>query len=211
MIKQETYEGIAYLIRFPDDFDACRKYPVIFHTHGAGCRGNDTSVLKTVGAMKEAVNGNACLKDCIVVSPQCSANTWFDVFERLVSLCKYVYSLEYVDKTRFYASGISMGGYAIVQLMMSCPELFAAGIVCCGGGMYWNAGRLKKIPLRFFHGAQDTAVYPEESLHLCAKICAHGGDASVKIYPNNAHNCWDDVYSDATVYEWLFRKRKEEL
>ena len=104
-----------------------------------------------------------------------------------------------------------MGGYAVVQLMMSCPELFAAGIVCCGGGMYWNAGRLKSIPLKFFHGAQDTAVYPEESLHMCANICSCGGDASVKIYPNNAHNCWDDVYSDVTVYEWLFSKRKEEL
>ena len=209
MIQQECYEGVMYLVRYPEDFDSCRRYPVIFHTHGAGGRGNDVSVFKTVGVLKEAVNGNPCLDDCIIVAPQCSANTWFDVFERLIALCKYVYTLEYVDKTRFYASGISMGGYAIVQLMMSCPELFAAGIVCCGGGMYWNAGRLKNISLRFFHGAQDKAVYPEESLHLCAEICAQGGDAKVTIYPKNDHNCWDDTYSNPNVYEWLFSKKKE--
>ena len=93
--------------------------------------------------------------------------------------------------------------------MMSCPELFAAGIVCCGGGMCWNASRLKDIPLRFFHGAQDKTVFPEESLHLCAKICAAGGDAKITVYPNNAHNCWDDTYSNPDVYEWLFSKKKE--
>ena len=208
MIQQYTYNDISYLVRYPENFDKSCKYPVIFHTHGAGCRGTNIEILKSVGVMKEAVEGNPCLDGCIIVSPQCSANTWFDVFERLISLCKYVYSLEYVDQSRFYGSGISMGGYAIAQRMMSSPELFAAGIVCCGGGMYWNAGRLKEIPLQFFHGAQDKTVLPEESIHMCAKICASGGDAKITIYPNNAHNCWDDVYSDASVYEWLFSKKK---
>ena len=95
------------------------------------------------------------------------------------------------------------------RFMMSRPKLFAAGVVCCGGGMYWNAARLKEIPLWFFHGAQDKVVYPEESLHLCAKICAAGGNAKVTIYPNNDHNCWDDTYSNEAVYEWLFSYKKE--
>ena len=74
--------------------------------------------------------------------------------------------------------------------------------------MYWNAGRLKHIPIQFFHGAQDKTVLPEESLHLCAKICKAGGNAKVTIYPNNEHNCWDDTYTDPAVYEWLFAQKR---
>ena len=209
MIKEECFGGIRYLVCLPQSFDENKKYPTVFHTHGAGSRGNDLDILKTVGILKEAVNGNPQLQDCIIVCPQCAANTWFDVFESLISLCRHIYSLDYIDSTRFYSSGISMGGYASVQLMMSSPELFAAGIVCCGGGMYWNAGRLKQIPLQFFHGAQDKTVLPEESIHMCAKICASGGDAKITIYPNNAHNCWDDTYSNPEIYKWLFSKTKE--
>lgn len=161
--------------------------------------------------MKQAVMGNESLKNCIIFAPQCYADTWFEIFEQLICFSEYAASLPYVDKNRFYASGISMGGYAIVQLMMSRPELFAAGIVCCGGGMYWNAAMLKKIPIWFFHGARDMVVYPEESLHLCAAICSAGGNARVKIYPNNDHNCWDDTYSDPNVYEWLFSHKRESL
>ena len=209
MTYEKCFENLKYVVFLPDDFDKSKQYPVIFHTHGAGCRGTDTAVLRTVGVIKQAINGDQALENCIIFSPQCYANTWFEIFEQLIRFAKYTASLPYVDKNRFYASGISMGGYAIVQLMMSCPELFAAGIVCCGGGMYWNAARLKEIPIWFFHGAQDRTVYPEESLHLCAKICAAGGNARVKIYPHNAHNCWDDTYSDKNVYEWLFSHMKE--
>lgn len=209
MMYENTFESLKYVVSLPDDFDESKQYPAVFHTHGAGCRGTDTTVLRTVGILKQADNGDEALKKCIIFSPQCYANTWYEIFEQLIRFAEYVASLPYVDKTRFYASGISMGGYAIVQLMMSRPKLFAAGVVCCGGGMYWNAARLKEIPLWFFHGAQDKVVYPEESLHLCAKICAAGGNAKVTIYPNNDHNCWDDTYSNEAVYEWLFSYKKE--
>ena len=63
MIRQECYEEITYLVRYPKNFDVSCLYPVIFHTHGAGSRGNDVSVLKTVGVLKEAINVNPRLDD----------------------------------------------------------------------------------------------------------------------------------------------------
>lgn len=208
MTYEKSYERLKYLVHLPENFDQSKKYPAIFHTHGAGCRGTNTDILRTVGVMKEVEMGNKALENCIVFAPQCYADTWFEIFEQLIRFAEYTANLPYVDEKRFYASGISMGGYAIVQLMMSRPELFAAGIVCCGAGMYGNAGRLKDIPIRFFHGAQDKTVLPEESLHLVAAISAKGGDAEVMIYPDAAHNCWDITYANENVYKWLFEKRK---
>ena len=68
-----------------------------------------------------------------------------------------------MDKSRVYVVGASMGGYATWQLAMSRPELFAAIIPICGGGMYWNAGRLIHMGVWVFHGEEDITVLPQES------------------------------------------------
>lgn len=208
MIEERKYGNIKYLIWLPGDFDESRTYPVVFHTHGAGLRGTDPRVLKNVGMLKEAVNGRAALSDCVIVSPQCFADTWFDIFEQLIAFCEYIYAQSWVDQARFYASGISMGGYAILQLMMSRPKLWTAGAVCCGGGMYWNAPRMKGIPLWFFHGADDATVSVEESRRFVKRLEDKGGNAKLTVYENTAHNCWDKTYSHDDLYEWLFAQRK---
>jgi predicted peptidase len=102
-----------------------------------------------------------------------------------------------------------MGGYTAYQLMMSRPNLFSAGIVCCGGGMYWNASRLKAIPLRIFHGAQDLVVLPCESENMVNKINQCGGNASLTIYPECDHNCWDKVFTNKENFDWLISQYKE--
>ena len=102
-----------------------------------------------------------------------------------------------------------MGGYTAYQLMMSRPQLFAGGIVCCGGGMYWNARRLKNIPLRVFHGEQDKTVLPCESENMANKINQCGGNATLTLYPECVHNCWDKVYTNKENFEWLLEQVKE--
>ena len=138
--------------------------------------------------------------------PQCGADSWFDVFEQLQSFCRYVYKRDYTDRARFYATGVSMGGYACYQLMMSMPELFTAALVCCGGGMYWNGGRLKNIFIRAFHGAKDTVVYPEESKKMVDSI---GKKAELIIYDDLGHDCWTRTYGNADNYKWLLSKTKK--
>ena len=77
-----------------------------------------------------------------------------------------------------------MGAYAAWQLAMTKPDMFAALVPVCGGGMYWNAARLKNIPIRAFHGALDTTVLPEESVHMVAAVNNSGGKAELTVYPD---------------------------
>ena len=116
--------------------------------------------------------------------------------------------LPYPDPDRLYLMGISMGGYAAWQLAISQPELFAAMIPICGGGMYWSASRLKEIPIWAFHGGKDTTVLPEESVHMVEKVNKRGGSAKLTIYPENEHNAWTDTFENPEVFAWLLSHRK---
>lgn len=184
-----------------------RQHPVVLFTHGAGSRGSDRNLIVRHPVISKML---PLLGDAILIAPQCAKDTWFDSFEHLIGLTEKIASCPDIDQSRIYGTGVSMGGYAMLQLMQSCPELFAAGLICCGGGMYWNAERLKRIPLRLFHGEDDTVVYPAESRYMAEKINACGGSASLTIYPDCDHNCWDRTFENAENLKWLMSQIKKE-
>ena len=57
------------------------------------------------------------------------------------------------------------------------PDWFAAAVSICGGVMYWDAERLKGLPVWAFRGALDNVVYPEESLKTVSAINKYGEEA----------------------------------
>lgn len=209
MIEARSDGSLHYLIRFPDDYQPGQRCPVLLHIHGAGGRGTDLERLKETGVIAEAQHDNPGLRPFILVEPQCASDSWFDRFEQLLAFCEHIFAADYTDQSRFYLSGISMGGYTAYQLMMSRPELFTAAMVCCGGGMYWNAARLKQIPLRIFHGMDDTTVYPEESIRMASRVNSSGGSAQLYLFSACGHDCWTRVYANPDHYTWLLTHRKE--
>lgn len=203
-VRKESFKNINYLVYLPDNFDKSKKYPVMFHLHGAGSRGTDFKEFSGSTILNILDKNDSPLSKGMCVFPQCHKDTWFDIFNNLLELVQHIYDLPYVDKTKFNGSGISMGGYAIYQVMMSKPELFNKAIVCCGGGMYWNACRMKDIKFRIFHGEQDVAVFPEESRRMFARLKEADADVTLTIYPECDHNCWDKTYSNYNNLKWLF-------
>jgi predicted peptidase len=141
--------------------------------------------------------------------PLCHENTWFDMWEQLKEFILYTTTLPNVDKERIYLMGASMGGYATWAMAMSTPELFAAIVPICGGGMYWNAVRLVNVPIWAFHGAKDTTVLPEESKKMVDAVNRKGGTAKLTVYPENAHDAWNDTYRNPEVFEWLLSHKNK--
>jgi len=197
---------LKYIIKQPQDSNESRKYPVILFLHGAGSRGNQMKALlnnpffEKIQAFQEF--------PFLVVAPLCSGNTWYDHWQSLEQLVQTLCCNSCVDETRIYMMGASMGGYATWQLAMSMPDYFAAIVPICGGGMYWNAGRLVNIPIWAFHGEQDTTVFLEESAKMVDAVNRRGGNAKFTVYPYNGHDAWSDTYSNWEVYEWLLQHRK---
>ena len=195
-----AFKKLDYVLRKPENFTADTKYPLVIYLHGAGGRGRDLEIIYTHPFFKETTE---FLKNAVCVAPQCYADTWFNIFEQLQEFVEYAISWEYIDPARVYVVGASMGGYATWQLAMSRPELFAGIIPICGGGMYWNAARLKNMGVWAFHGDNDGAVFCEESKKMVNAVLASGGEARLTIYEGGLHDAWTDTFRNGQVWEWL--------
>lgn len=204
-IKEYEFKGIRYLVRLPKNYTENKQYPTLLFLHGAGSRGKDISVLRR----NPFFTLTADKKDFpfVQIAPQCHADTWFDIWETLKEFALYIKTLSYVDADRVYGIGASMGGYGTWQMAMSMPSYYAAIVPICGGGMYWNAWRLKKLPVWAFHGAKDQTVFVEETIKMVDKIKSSGGNPKLTIYPENTHDAWTDTYLNDEVYKWLLEQK----
>jgi len=195
---------IDYVIRYPEGFSENEKYPLVIYLHGAGGRGRDIERMTGHGFF---IDTEPHLLGAVSVLPQCYADTWFNIFEQLQDYVEAMIALPFVDPERVYLIGASMGGYGTWQLAMSRPELFAAIIPICGGGMYWNTARLLHTPVWAFHGDSDMTVLPEESRKMVEKVNANGGNARLTVYENTAHNAWTPTFRDPEVWKWALSKK----
>ena len=214
MIKEKAmeytisnYENIKYVIRYPDGYEVGKKYPVLFYIHGAGGRGENIDVIRNHTFFR--VTEKHTDFPFVSIAPQCYADSWFDIFEQLQSFVKAMIASDFCDPSRVYLMGASMGGYTTWQLAMAHPELFAAIAPICGGGMYWNAGRLKTVPVWAFHGEIDHVVLLRESQIMVDKTNAFGGNAKLTVYENTDHNSWEPTFNNIEVFKWLLSNKKD--
>ena len=200
---------LRFLIASPETFDPSVPAPAILFLHGAGTRWTSLETLEG-NAISRYAQANEDFP-FVLVMPLCTEETWFDLWQQLKDLVALLQNTPWVDASRLYLSGNSMGGYGTWQLGMCIPKAFAAIVPVCGGGMYWEAYRLKAVPVWAFHGALDQTVLPEESQKMVDAVNKRGGNAKLTIYPNNTHDAWTDTYSNPEVYAWLLQHRKEEV
>ena len=140
---------LPYRLHLPAKPEAGKLYPLVIHMHGAGSWGtNNVDQIKTGGADfiswakrhgEEYVflapqtprrrkwvdspweNNKSTMKE----KPTASLRMAMEIIDDAIA--RYP-----VDRDRVYVMGISMGGYATWELLQRRPELFAAGLPCCG-------------------------------------------------------------------------------
>lgn len=211
MEEQALYfEKLHYLRRNPKGFKEGEKYPVILFLHGAGTRGSDIEILSKNTFFRVI----RTYEDFpfVVVAPHCpNDETWFENMETLQRFVKSVAESDFADPSRIYLTGNSMGGYGSWELAMAMPEYFAAVVPICGGGMYWNAARLKNVPVWAFHGDADPTVFYEESKKMVEAVNKRGGNAKLTTYPGVKHDCWTQTYQNPETFAWLLAHENENL
>lgn len=179
-------DTLPYRLLLPENYEASKKYPLVFFLHGAGERGNDNEKQLVHGAklfLKEEVRRDYPV---IVVFPQCPQNSfWSNVDFRMENgkrvfgfkaqgeptiAMKLAQELLYsiikdypVNKRQVYAGGLSMGGMGTFEIVRRNPRLFAAAFPICGGGEPTTASVMKKTKWWVFHGGKDDVVPPELS------------------------------------------------
>lgn len=112
----------------------------------------------------------------------------------------------HVDAARLYLTGFSDGGFATVELLQANRGQYAAGVPISGGGSRRAADALKETPMWFFHGADDTVVWPTSATALAAAIEAAGGEARLTLVPGGHNAGYEFAFRDQEnqFYPWMF-------
>ncbi|CDC62835.1 phospholipase/carboxylesterase [Clostridium sp. CAG:448] len=205
-MEQRIYQSMQYGFSGPREVTGGEKLPLLIYLHGAGGRGHDLHAVRVPYTLETAL-AEQHLPVCLA-APLCEWDNWFCVFSQLTDWIRYAATLPGIDPDRIILMGASMGGYATWTMLMCAPELFAAGVPICGGGMPWNAARLKHIPIRAYHGALDTTVDVCESVRMCNAVRAAGGDVSLTVFPTAGHNAWDPAIRETDLLAWIAQQRR---
>lgn len=213
---------LPYRLILPADYNEDTAYPLVFFFHGAGERGNDNELQFFHCVQYLADN----MPNAIIVAPQCpNDNQWVDTpwangaysidavpesneLEAVMELLEQLKTDYSIDTDRIYATGISMGGFAVWDVMMRHNDVFAAGIPVCGGGDISQAENLVDVPLFVFHGDADDAVPVSGSRDTVAAIRDAGGTkVEYTEYPGAGHGIWNDAFATEGLLEKLLSCR----
>ncbi len=228
----ERGDTLRYRILYPEKYDASEKYPVVLLLHGGGERGSDnTSQLKNGAALFLKPEHRRDFP-CIVIAPQCPANSyWASVqFNRdkyplvlhfdyglpvtpplhsAIDLLKKVVKKEGGDKKRVYITGLSMGGMGTFEAVYRYPKLFAAAMPICGGGdLKMYSKKAAKVPFRIFHGDVDGVIEVKNSREMVQRLKELGADVQYMEYPGVNHNSWENAFAEPDFLSWMFSRRR---
>lgn len=235
--KKEIYisgnDTLPYRILLPLNYDASKKYPLIYFLHGAGERGNDNEAQLVHGStmfLRDSIRQNY---PAIVVLPQCPANSfWSNVqftndsvtkawqfhfqadgeptigMKLAQGLLKKILNDYPVNKKQVYVAGLSMGGMGTFEIVRRNPKLFAAAMPICGGAEPSTASKLTKTKWWVFHGDADNVVPEHFSKDMVEAMKAAGVDVKYTVYPGVGHNSWDNVFVEPGLFAWLFAQHK---
>lgn len=225
-------DTLLYRIMYPKDFEVSAKYPLILFLHGAGERGNDNKKQLVHGA-SFFERYNRVDFPAVVIMPQCPENEYWAAVDfvwhadgsrtfqfkpegepskpmrLLLLLLDSLLSTPWLDQSRVYVGGLSMGGMGTFELIYRRPELFAAAFPVCGGGKPETATMFaKKVPVWVFHGDADNVVPLKLSDDMVKAIKLAGGKPRFTVYEGVGHNAWDYTFKETNLIPWLFSHSK---
>jgi len=207
---------LPYRLLVPDATEG--SMPVLVFLHGAGERGDDNS--------RQLVHGTDFLRraanefGCIVVAPQCPADSSWAAFERIdgelvlhdelteplaqvIALVDSLAEQYEIDPDRLYVMGLSMGGYGSWDAIGRYPGKFAAAAPICGGGHPSMAHQMVQTPVWAFHGDDDDVVPVERSREMIQAIKDAGGQPKYTEYPGVNHGSWVPTFAEPELLPWI--------
>lgn len=221
-------DTLRYRILYPHNFSEKKEYPLVIVLHGAGERGRDNEAQLLHGS--SLFINDSIRKDfpAVVIFPQVEpGDYWAQVdVERdsipykfnfnydaaptkamrlLMSFSEELAAEKYIDTSRIYVGGLSMGGMGTFEIIYRKPEFFVAAFAICGGA---NPAVVQSYPEGFniwiFHGEKDEVVPAEFSKMMAREINSSGGNAKLSLYPDKSHNSWESAFSEPHLLPWLF-------
>ncbi len=199
---------LNYLLYLPEDYgkDPNKKWPLILFLHGSGERGTDVNKVKIFG-FPNYLQGKKNFP-FIAIAPQCPPNTTWESYQ-VMALLDEIQSTYAVDVDRTYLTGLSMGGFAVWDIMSRYPGRFAAYAPVCGAGNSFFVKHYKDVPVWVFHGDADNIVPVQCSDDMVEALkAAHAPEVKYTRYVGVGHDSWTAAYNNPELYEWFLAHKR---
>ena len=228
--EAENGVDLLYQIWLPKGYSAEKEYPCILYMHSAGVRCDDNSHINT-GEAKFLRNFEASkyANEAIVIAPCCpktekwvQASSWNQITYNWINttptrymtatleLFAYYREQLAIDEARLYTYGMSMGGFAVWDLLTRNPGVFAAAIPVAGAGDPKAVEGMAGTAIWCFHGSADTVVPVESSRKMMAAFEAIGrNDVKYTEFQGAGHGIWAQTADTAGLFDWMFEQKLE--
>jgi predicted peptidase len=207
-LRQTAHEAASqrYLIHLPRAYESRSDWPLILFLHGAGERGRDLALVAREGLPRILET----LPDFpfVVVSPQEERDRHWTP-DALAALVVEVAARLRVDASRVYATGLSTGATAALDLAIRHPEMIAAVAAVTATSIPRGLCGMKDVPVWIFNNEGDERVPASRARKLAHGLerCGGRGEVRVTIYPREGHDAWTETYRRKELYDWMLRHR----
>ena len=208
--KTQSGETMPYV--FYRRGEKTERLPMIVYLHGTdGCGSNPQRILD-IQTMASYIEGGKLVitDDMILLTPQCpEGHRWSDVMPQVKELIEYMVETENADPGRISLTGCSLGGMGTFSLAIEYPELFsAAGPVCGSIKEPEKAAAMAVMPVRIFHGTEDTGM--GFSVVDAAKVITDaGGNCELNMLQGEGHEIRHVYYDeDGALYKWMIAQKR---
>lgn len=202
-----------YQLHRPAEPEKGKKYPILISLHGSGNHDFVEAYPKkgSVGLIEDFiddVNEDPKQYESYVVMTVTPG--WGPAPQTVKSIIDKLVKEEAADPDRVYIYGVSMGGFATSDFIMTYPDTAAAAVLICGASdlSSANAKKLVDLPLRLYHSDDDPTVGVGASRSFYNKLLGEGAkNAEYFELTGYGHTAWLYAYKSDMV-EWMFKQSK---
>ncbi len=212
---------LPYRFFIPEQEDSLSKFPLIIFLHGGSGYGvnniNQISGENWHGSHVWIQPEIQQKNPAFVIAPQLPfLHRWnIPLTDSLSIFSKMTFELidsltqSYpIDINKIYLTGQSLGGWGVWFLITKKPNLFAAAIPICGGGIPESAVNAKNVIIWAFHGKFDQEISVKRSREMVEAFKTVGANIKYTEYFLSGHSIWEKVYNDEEIINWLFNQSK---
>lgn len=225
----------SYWLYLPPQHSKQKKWPIIMFLQGQDGISSNPSTCKEAGPVSIRNSSLANLvNEFIIINPHMTIGPieereWSQYSNTLLQIIMDVSKTYSGDSSKYYLTGLSLGGTGTWTIAKKHPEVFAA-IVPISGRLSCNKNcdKLATLPMWIIHNQQDGSVsfryasdavnYFEENLSVnftrlysvtSTKNDALAGDHLFALPESTDHDAWTKAYSSSQLYTWLLSKKKD--
>lgn len=213
--KAYFYNGMAFRLRFPKNYDASgnTKYPLVVMMHGRGESGdiydNENNLKHAAQDHNNAINNNEF--NGFLFFPQNTGGFWGEgYFNTINDLILNHFPEVNVDLDRIVMHGLSSGGQGVWNFIGQYPKTIAAALPMSAASTnyYSSINNFKHLPIWLSQGGKDNAPTPFTAKNLVDEIVNAGGNIRYTLYKELGHGVWNTHYGESDFWSFINRANK---